>query len=75
VTPKQVFVPVPLRVGLADFGAFWPVGGFPAPFRLFQPNLTRGGSLIYHPDRWDEAKSVPWTLTQPAHLKSKLFLL
>gem|GEM_PF-5220573 len=37
--------------GPADFRCFLPVGGFPAPFRLFQPNLTRGGSLISHPYR------------------------
>jgi len=24
-------------------------GGFPAPFRLFQPDLTRSNSLIDHP--------------------------
>jgi len=32
-------------------GAFLPVGSFPAPFRRFQPNLIRSGSLIYHPFR------------------------
>jgi chaperonin GroEL len=30
--------------------------GLEALFRCLQLNLTRGDSLIYHPQRWDEAK-------------------
>jgi hypothetical protein len=31
----------------------------PIPFRRLRLNLTNAKSLIYHPQRWDEAKSVP----------------
>jgi hypothetical protein len=40
-------------------GSLWIVQGFPVPFHRFQLNLIRGDSLLYHPHRWDEAKSVP----------------
>jgi hypothetical protein len=65
VQPRQ---PIP---GVLDFGQAG-VGVFPevedtlvllrgllAPFAWFQLKLTFDRAAIYHPQRWDEAKSAP----------------